>query len=112
MSGPDCPPALKDFDARLEKARGEVTPPEPQPSTSGFAEGLRLSMEMVATVAVGGGIGWVLDRWLETSPLFLLVFVALGMAAGVRNAYQAGNRLSANKTAGERPANRDDDQAR
>jgi F0F1-type ATP synthase assembly protein I len=34
--------------------------------------------------AVGGlGLGWVLDRWLHTSPLFTLILCVAGAAAGV-----------------------------
>ena len=104
MSGPDHrPPALKGLDARLKKARGDQAPSAPQAATSGYAQGLRLSMEMVAAVAVGGGIGWFLDRWIETSPLFLLIFLVLGLAAGIRNVYQTANRLSAPNATKEEP---------
>lgn len=37
-------------------------------------------------MAVGGLIGWFLDRWLGTVPLFTIVFVFVGVASGVRNA--------------------------
>ena len=34
--------------------------------------------------ALGGfGLGWCLDRWLHTSPIFALVLGLLGAAAGV-----------------------------
>jgi len=34
--------------------------------------------------AVGGlGLGWVLDRWLHTSPLFALILCLVGAGAGV-----------------------------
>lgn len=34
--------------------------------------------------AVGGlGLGWVLDRWLHTSPLFTLILCLVGAGAGV-----------------------------
>ena len=104
MSGPDHrPSALKDLEARLKKARGDQAPSALQASTSGFAQGLRLSMEMVAAVAVGGGIGWFLDGWMETSPLFLLTFLALGLVAGIRNVYQAANQLGALNATKEEP---------
>ena len=34
---------------------------------------------------VGGAIGWQLDKWFETSPVFLLIFFILGAAAGIWN---------------------------
>ena len=44
-----------------------------------------MATDIVAAVLVGGVIGWYLDRWLGTQPVLLLIFIALGMAAGVRN---------------------------
>jgi F0F1-type ATP synthase assembly protein I len=35
-------------------------------------------------MVVGGGIGYLLDRWLHTKPLFLLVLGILGLALGIR----------------------------
>ena len=54
-------------------------------TASGFAKGLQLTSELVAGVLVGGGIGWLLDRWLGIAPWGLIVFVLLGFAAGVLN---------------------------
>ena len=50
-----------------------------------MALGFRLSSELIAGVAVGGLIGWGLDRWLSTSPFGLIAFVLLGFVAGVVN---------------------------
>lgn len=54
-----------------------------------FARQLALAMELpfvlVATVVIGGAVGYWLDQRFHTSPLFLLVLGALGLAAGVRD---------------------------
>jgi ATP synthase protein I len=50
--------------------------------------GMRISVEMVVTVAVGAGIGYMLDAWLGTAPLLMIVFLFLGAAAGVSNVYR------------------------
>ncbi len=50
--------------------------------------GLRVGVEMVSAMAVAVVIGWYLDRWLRTSPAFLIVFVLLGGAAGVANVWR------------------------
>lgn len=35
--------------------------------------------------AVGGfGLGWLLDRWLHTSPIFAIILCLAGAGAGVR----------------------------
>jgi len=57
--------------------------------TSAIARGFRLSTELVAGVLVGAAIGWLLDRWLGTSPWGLTVFLLLGFAAGVLNVMRA-----------------------
>ena len=46
-------------------------------------------MELVAALAVGVGVGLLLDRWLETGPWMLIVFFFLGSAAGFLNVYRA-----------------------
>ncbi len=53
----------------------------------GFA--LKVGIELVAALAVGVGIGLLLDRWLDTAPLFLVVFFFMGSAAGFLNVYRA-----------------------
>ena len=58
--------------------------------------GFRVLTEFVAGIAVGTLIGWLLDRWLHTSPAFLIAFLALGTAAGFWNVY----RLAAKPTGG------------
>ena len=50
--------------------------------------GFRVLAEFVAGVLVGGLIGWLLDKWFSTKPLFLIVFLALGTAAGFWNVYK------------------------
>jgi ATP synthase protein I len=52
---------------------------------SGFARGMRLSAELVGGVVIGFIFGWLLDRWLGTSPWGLIVFLLLGFTAGVLN---------------------------
>jgi len=52
---------------------------------SAFARGMRLSAELVGGVVIGFLLGWLLDRWLGTSPWGLIVFLLLGFAAGVLN---------------------------
>jgi ATP synthase protein I len=54
-------------------------------AASAWARGFRLSSELVAGVVVGAGLGWLLDRWLGTTPWGLMVFLLLGFAAGVLN---------------------------
>jgi ATP synthase protein I len=45
-------------------------------------------VELVSALFVEVAIGWLLDRWLHTGPLLLVVFVLLGGAAGVLNVWR------------------------
>ena len=85
------------FEQRLRAARDRAGLDEPPKGTSQRVDplsgspwsiGLRVGVELVAALAVGVGIGWLLDRWLHTKPVFLAIFVLLGGAAGVRNVYR------------------------
>jgi len=44
---------------------------------------LELPFLLVACVAVGGGLGYLLDERIHTSPLFALILGVLGFAAGM-----------------------------
>jgi ATP synthase protein I len=47
---------------------------------SGFAYAAGISL--FASVVTFSGLGWILDRWLGTSPWFLVGGVVLGAALG------------------------------
>lgn len=63
-------------------------PSEDRQQPGGFVRGLSMAMELpfvlVGGVAIGGLLGYLLDRWLHTEPWLALVFGALGFAGGMR----------------------------
>ena len=65
---------MEDFDARLRAARGETKDeagPEPRNGAGigpGMGMGVRVGVELISGIAVGGLIGYGLDRWLGTKP--------------------------------------------
>ena len=46
-----------------------------------------LGLEMGISLAVGLAIGYFIDRHLKTSPVFTIVFMLFGLAAGMRRLY-------------------------
>ncbi|MDX1424267.1 MAG: AtpZ/AtpI family protein [Kiloniellales bacterium] len=58
-------------------------------SGSGLGFGLRIAVDLLAGLAIGVGLGLLLDEWLNTSPLMMVVFLFLGAAAGMLNVYRA-----------------------
>ena len=53
----------------------------------------RLGTELVAAVAVGTIIGFILDNWFDTKPWLIIIFFFLGTAAGILNVIRTANRL-------------------
>jgi ATP synthase protein I len=81
---------------RLAEVQARHAPPPPPDSRArgealGYA--LRLGVELVAGVAVGGFIGWALDRWLGSAPFLMVVFLVLGAAAGMMNVFRAATAM-------------------
>jgi ATP synthase protein I len=52
-----------------------------------------IGLHMISGVAVGCGLGWLLDSWLGTRPWLLCVFFVLGVAAGFRNVWLDTRRI-------------------
>ena len=55
----------------------------------------RVATELVAGLIIGTGLGLLIDNWLETKPLFLIIFFFLGAFAGIYNLWRqlSGNGL-------------------
>ena len=85
---------LNALDSRLKNARDHVQDPLNQPGAEKAAKGgalglaFRVSVEIVSAVAIGVGVGWLLDGWLGTTPWLMIVFVVLGFASGILNVYR------------------------
>lgn len=85
----------KSFDQRLQEARDrqglDPTPPKLDqnlPDASAMAVFFRVGVELVSALLVGLAIGWGLDHFLRTKPLFLILFMLLGGVAGIINVWR------------------------
>ena len=71
--------------------------PQGQKRAKDYANNTALAMELpftlVGAVIFAGLLGFLLDKWLHTKPLFMLIFGVLGLIAGVREVIR---RLPAN----------------
>ena len=48
-----------------------------------------LGLTMVVAIGVCGVTGYFVDKWLSTSPVFLLVGILLGVVVGAVQAYRS-----------------------
>ena len=86
----------EDFKTRLKIAKSKIkkrldNDNEKRGSFMGSA--FRLGTELVAAVAVGTIIGFILDTLFDTKPWLIIIFFFLGAAAGMLNVIRAANRM-------------------
>ena len=53
----------------------------------------KLGTELVAAVAVGTIIGFILDSWFDTKPWLIVIFFFLGAVAGMLNVIRTANKM-------------------
>ena len=91
------PPNLDSLDAKLKAARERNKGPGeasgPIQGTAGLGYGSRLSVEIITSLLAGLGLGWVIDHFAGTGPLFMLVFMFVGLGLGIYNVIRMSNRM-------------------
>jgi ATP synthase protein I len=85
---------------RLEQVKAEARArrgPDPDARARGNALGqaMKIAIELVVGIAVGGFIGKVLDDQFGTAPWLMIVFLMLGFTAGMLNTVRTARRLQA-----------------
>ena len=84
------------FKSRLEiaknKAYKENSKENDKPS-SNLGIAFKLSTELVAAVAVGTIIGFILDGWFGTKPWLILMFFFVGVIAGIINVIKSAKNM-------------------
>ena len=59
----------------------------------------RMVIELVAGLGIGFGIGYGLDRLLGTQPWLMVIFIFLGLAAGVKTMMASAQEVAAKQAA-------------
>ena len=86
----------EDFKTRLKSAKNKAKSKyskSKEPSTSGMGHAFKMSTELVAAVAVGTIIGFILDNWFGTKPWLILIFFFVGVIAGIMNVIKSAKRM-------------------
>ena len=102
---------LDALEGKLATAQGRRPQDSDNQEGRGKAMGqaLRLATELVAGVAVGGFIGWALDQLFSTAPFLMVVFLALGGAAGIINVVRTAKAMQGEPMPGHHLRNATDD---
>jgi len=61
----------------------------------------RMVIELVAGLGIGFGIGYGLDLLFGTLPIFMVLFVMLGLAAGIKTMLRTAREMQSGKMAEE-----------
>ena len=93
--------ALEGKLATVQGRRGVPSPEAPEGRGKAMGQALKLATEMVAGVAVGGFIGWALDRLFGTAPILMVAFLFLGAAAGIMNVVRTAKSMQGEPLPGE-----------
>jgi ATP synthase protein I len=55
---------------------------------------LSLGFEFAISVLLGWGIGYFIDKKLNSFPIFTVIWIALGFTAGARNLYRRLKKIA------------------
>ena len=105
MSDPDDPSdaaRLRALEERIARAKG-VDKPKPHAEEHYSQANLawRMVIELVAGLMIGFGMGYAIDWALGTLPIFLVIFVFLGLAAGIKTMLRSAQEVQRKREAAE-----------
>ena len=86
----------EDFKTRLKIAKSKIQKQlqsDNEKKGSFMGSAFKLGTELVAAVAVGTIIGFILDSWFDTKAWLIIIFFFLGAAAGMLNVIRAAKRM-------------------
>ncbi len=86
----------EDFKTRLKIAKSKIRKQlddESEKRGSFMGNAFKLGTELVAAVAVGTIIGFILDTWFDTKPWLIIFFFFLGAVAGMLNVIRTANNM-------------------
>ena len=83
---------LNSLKKKIQEAKEKIEDPvveAPKP----LGKIMKVVVEIVAAMAVGLGIGILIDNYFDTRPFFIIVFFLLGSAAGIMNVFRVAKSL-------------------
>ena len=110
MTQPEDSDRLKALEARIAAAKDAQVPRPRTPDPHSQAQlAWRMVIELVAGLGIGFGMGYGLDLLLGTTPWLMIVFIFLGLAAGIQTMMRSAKEVQAQREAAEAAENGEPD---
>ena len=87
---------LNEISTRLEIAKKKISKNKKindGSNAASFGKAMKISTELVAAVAVGAILGYILDNWFDTKPLLTIIFFIMGVVAGILNVVKSAKKM-------------------
>jgi ATP synthase protein I len=86
---------LKEIKDKVKKIKSEIEKEEfEKKNVSPLGVAMKMGTEFVAAVFVASLIGFYIDKWLETTPIFILIFFIIGSVAGILNVVRSSKMIN------------------
>lgn len=88
MKPQDKEPSLKTLEDNIRQFQRKTAPKTVSDPPQGAQAALRVGLELASGVLVGAIVGIYLDKWLGTSPVMVIICLALGAGGGFLTIYR------------------------
>ena len=86
---------IKEIKEKVKKLKDELKSKElKKEGSSSMGIALKMGTEFVAAVFVASFIGFHIDKWLQTTPIFIIIFFIIGSVAGIFNVVRSSKMIN------------------
>ena len=86
---------LKELKDKVKEIQSELKEKEiKEKNASPLGIAMKMGTELVAAVFVASFIGFYVDKWLETTPVFIIFFFIIGSVAGIFNVVRSSKMIN------------------
>jgi ATP synthase protein I len=83
-----------DLKSKIELIKKKYKKDKIQTKNNSIGSAFKISTELVAAVFVAIFIGWYIDKWLGTKPIFLIILLLVGIVAGIFNVVRSAKMIN------------------
>jgi ATP synthase protein I len=83
-----------DLKKKIELTKNKYKSSLPQNNNNIIGMAFRIGIELVAAIFVATFIGYYLDKWLGTKPIFIIILFMVGVAAGIFNVVRSAKMIN------------------